>query len=68
MTDTIKLEDKIAASGLKKNYIAEQMGITRFTLHNKVTGKTEFNATEIKSLCNVLGIEDLREREDIFFS
>ena len=67
MTNTELLEKRIADSGLKKNFIAEKMGISRTGLLNKLTGKTEFVASEIKFLCDLLGItpEDMKL---IFFS
>ena len=42
MTNTLKLKEKIDNSGYKKEFIAEQLGITRYALQLKVEGKNEF--------------------------
>lgn len=67
MTDTLMLEQKIKDSGHSKKWIAEQIGLTYYGLHKKITNANEFKAVEIKALCELLGITSLREREDIFF-
>ena len=67
MTNQKLLRMKIAASGLKMNYIAEQLGLSRAGLCNKISGKTQFVAGEIKKLCELLNI-DLDEMREIFFA
>lgn len=68
MTNVELLKEKVAKSGLKSSFIAEQLGISRTSWYNKLNGKYEFTAGEIKSLCNALHITSLRERDEIFFS
>lgn len=68
MTNTKLLEEKIAKSGLKKKYIAESLGLTGYGLQKKITNKTEFKASEIAKLCEVLNIESSEEKEEIFFA
>lgn len=68
MTDTEKLNKYIEDSGLKKTYIAKTLGIRVDTLSNKIANRAEFKATEINKLCSLLGIENLEEKEAIFFS
>lgn len=68
MTDTERLNEIINKSGYKKKYIAEQLGITRFGLDKKITNVTEFKASEINILCNLLQIKTLVEKERIFFA
>lgn len=68
MTDIKKLNDIIKESGLKKTYIAEQLGISKASFSAKVNGKGEFNVREVIVLCKILGIRSLQEKEDIFFS
>lgn len=67
MTDTVRLKDLIQKSGYKKKYLAEQLGITTFGLDKKINNVTEFKASEIDSLCKLLGIKTLSEKERIFF-
>lgn len=59
------LNDKIRESGMKKNFLAEQIGIDRVSLYNKLAGKTEFTVTEIIKLCDALKLND-REKKQIF--
>ena len=67
VTDTERLKERIKKSGLKMNYIAEQIGITREGLYNKINGKNDFKATEIAKLQDLLGLS-LTEKEKIFFA
>lgn len=66
MTDEKLLREKIAESGLKIDHIASMVGITRSSLWQKMSGKSEFKASEMASLTKILGLS-LREKERIFF-
>lgn len=69
MTNTELLEKKITESGYKKSYIAKSIGLkSTFGLSNKIKNKTEFTASEINALCELLKIETLEEKEEIFFA
>ena len=68
MTDTVLLKKKIEESGLRLDYIYENLEISRASLHNKLSGKTEFTLKEVQRLCEVLNITSLREKDKIFFS
>ena len=68
MTDTEKLRKLISESGLKLEYIAKQLDITRFSLQKKLENITEFKASEIQRMCEVLKIEDAGLKEQIFFA
>lgn len=68
MTDTELLKRKIHESGLKYGYIAEKIGISRTSLYLKVNGDKAFNQSEISILCELLPIENLEEKEHIFFT
>lgn len=67
MTNTTLLEGIIKDSGLKRNHIAEAIGVSPFTFAKKVRGETEFKASEIIKLCRVLNIYQMPVREAIFF-
>ncbi len=66
MTDTVKLLEAIQNKGLKRGYIAEKLGIDRSTLWKKVTNQSEFLASEITALSELLGLSKT-ERDKIFF-
>lgn len=68
MTNTEALRQCIDQSGYKMQYIADQVGISRFALNQKIENKTQFKSEEIKTICNVLGISSLKERDRIFFA
>ena len=67
MTNTNLLRHKIEESGLKLQFIADKLGISRQTLIAKINGKSEFNQTEIQILCDLLNIKLLKEKNLIFF-
>ena len=68
MTNTALLNDLIAKSGLKKGYIAEQIGLSAYGFAKKVNNVTEFKTSEVNKLCELLKIETLEEKERIFFA
>ena len=68
MTNSKLLQKKIDESGLKKGFIAENLGISTAWLKKKVNGKAHFKAYEIQILCDLLGIVDLEEKDEIFFA
>lgn len=68
MTNTELLEKKIAESGYKKSYIAKMIGRSAYGLALKIQNKSEFTAKEIDVLCELLKIESLEEKENIFFA
>lgn len=68
MTNSVLLEEKIALSGLKKDFIAKNIGITRQSLSYKSSNKSVFTAVEIAKLCDLLNIDTLEEKEAIFFA
>lgn len=68
MTNTEKLEAKIAQSGKKKGYLAEKLGLSAQHFRNCVTNKSEFRASHIQILCEELHITDLKEKQAIFFA
>ena len=68
MTDTELLEKKISDSGLLRSKIMEELNIKAYsTLRDKVEGRTEFTASEIVKLCELLHL-DFNDREAIFFA
>lgn len=67
MTNTQLLLEHIERSGLKRNYIARMLGITTYSLAQKIHNIREFKASEIYTLSRVLGITSPETIDDIFF-
>ena len=68
MTNTEQLKKAINDSGLKINFIAKYVGISRTSLWKKINNGAAFNQYEIDKLCAVLDINDLEAKETIFFA
>lgn len=68
MTDTVMLRDCIAQSGLKMQFIAEKLGISRNALLKKIENETQFKSQEIQQMCEILSISSLEVKEQIFFA
>lgn len=68
MTNTMLLKEKIAQSGLKLTFIAQEVGLSRTGLYNKINNRRQFNQFEIDMLCRLLHIRSSREKEAIFFA
>lgn len=68
MTNTQALETIIRESGLKKSYIADALNITGYALAKKIRNESEFKASEIDKLCQILKIVDFDEVKRIFFA
>lgn len=67
MTNTDLLKRKIDESGYKMQFIAEYIGVSYQALYNKIGNKTEFLASEIMKLSELLKLTD-EERNEIFFA
>lgn len=67
MTNTSLLEEFIEKSGYKKSFIISKLGISRYGFALKCTNKSEFKASEIEVLCNLLKIGN-KDRMNIFFA
>lgn len=67
MTNTTLLELYIEKSGYKKSFIAEQLGLSTYGFALKVNNESEFKASEMTTLCNLLKIK-AKDKEAIFFA
>lgn len=65
--DLIRLSTLVDDSPFTKLEIAEQLGISRQGLDNKLNGKTEFKSSEIKTLSRLFNLTSA-ERDSIFFN
>lgn len=68
MTNSEMLEQAISDSGIRRSYIMDKMGIKSYaTLRAKISNKSDFTASEIDILCEILHL-NLRQRNAIFFA
>ena len=67
MGDMTMLRRKIKDSGVTITAVADRIGVTRETLYNRLDGKSEFKASEISCLTNMLRLKKA-EQDAIFFS
>ena len=67
MTDTARLREKIEESGYRLGFIADKLGVSYQGFLNKLNNQTEFKASEIQCLCDLLHLK-AREKEAIFFA
>ena len=67
MTNTSLLEQYIEKSGYKKSHIAKELGLTAYGLALKINNKSEFKASEMLILCELLKI-GAEDKEAIFFA
>lgn len=67
MTNTLELELAIKRAKATKKDVALALKISSMSLYKKIKNITEFKASEIYKLTDVLNL-DLKERELIFFA
>ena len=67
MTNSKLLIEKIEKSGYRINFIAQKVGISYQCLKNKINNVTEFRASEIQTLYDLLRLTE-DERVQIFFA
>ena len=67
VTNVKLLEEWIQKSGLKKGYLAKQIGVSRGTFLALTTNKKEFKTSHLGALCKLLGIKDDETVRAIFF-
>lgn len=67
MTNATLLNNYIDKSGYKRAFIAKALGITTYGFALKINNKSEFKASEITILCDLLNIR-AEDKEAIFFA
>lgn len=65
--DTELLDQAIAESGLRVNFIVNTLGISRSAFDKKRKGKNAFRLSEVYVLCDLLKISDDEKKNRIFF-
>ena len=67
MTNTEKLREAIDAQGIAISTIANKLGISREGLYKKINNETEFKASEIAALTDILRLSN-NQRDEIFLT
>ena len=67
MTNTEMFKAFVAKKGLKYGYLANCLHISRASLWMKINNASEFKASEVATLSDLLGLTTV-ERDAIFFS
>ena len=60
------LEKAIVASGKKKGYLADRIGVTRQTFTKKCKDPSSFTNLQTDILCEELNVTKLSEKQKIF--
>jgi transcriptional regulator with XRE-family HTH domain len=68
MVNSELLRERIDNSGLKIVFIASRLGISGQAFRNKMNNKSEFTASELKELSELLNVKSLKEMNTIFFN
>lgn len=68
MTDTIRLNGIINERGLKLSFIAKHLGLSPYGFARKRNNLSDFTASEIDKLCELLHIDNVEDRFAIFFA
>lgn len=68
MVDKNKLRGAIARSGYTQLTFARRIGMSKNTLNAKINGRSPITTDEAKRMCRELGIDDEREKVDIFLA
>lgn len=68
MTNSELLKEKIKQNGLKLGFIVEKLETSYAWFNKKLENEKEFTASEIQTLCDILNITDIAEKDRIFFA
>lgn len=68
MTNTVEFEIALKRVGLTKKRVAQCLCISDMSLYQKVNNITEFKASEISKLYELLNLSSLDEQQKIFFA
>lgn len=67
MVDSSLFRSLVEEKGLKYSYIASRLGLSKAGLHKKINGITEFKASEIMAITDILQLTE-KIRDNIFFN
>lgn len=66
MINTQLLKGKIVSAGMTQKTLANTVGMSRSNMNAKMNGHLPFNVDEVVHICDILGIVDPLEKEQIF--
>ena len=67
MTDTERLKKEIENRGIKLAFVAEKLGLSRQAFQKRFRDKTEFKASEMFIVSDILNLTDDEQREIFCF-
>ena len=67
MTDTARLRNAIDVRGIKYTHIAKSVGLSYYGLLKKIENDSEFKASEITKISEILSLSN-KDRDAIFFA
>lgn len=68
MTNSELLKAKIKQCGISKGHICKKLDLSYGSLKKKLDGVVDFRLGEVETICNVLNINTMEEKNDIFFA
>ncbi len=67
MTDALKFKIALLTAGITVSDLAEKIGVSRTYIYNCLNHKSDFRASEISAIANVLGLT-ANQTTSIFFA
>lgn len=67
MTNSLALEIAMKERGITKRELAKSLGLSEMGLYKKIRNDSEFKASEISAITNILELP-LESRDKIFFA
>ena len=68
MINTELINETIEKKGIKLKFIAGKIGISSTALRKKINNEHEFRVSEAVILCEVLGLDGIRLKNDVFLT
>ena len=68
MINTELIKETIEKKGIKLKFIAGKIGISSTALRKKINNEHEFRVSEAVILCEVLGLDGIRLKNDVFLT
>lgn len=66
MINAKMLKGKMVAAEMTQQTLAKAAGMSRSSMNAKINGYYPFNVDEVVLICDILGIVDAKEKENIF--